>query len=180
MSASLIIQNDVTLRAAQALVFAFLAWTVSPRLRLYRSAMFLSATVAFNLLTPSGRVLARIAGLEVTNGALLVGVGKAATLGGLLFVSRLMVDRRLRLPGTVGSLIATTIAYLNRLMDARTGFSLRSPVLSIDRALEAATSTYTEPDPNCSKATTTVLGVACTSALIGVCGVAVVWGYLRA
>ena len=169
----------MTLRASQALLFGFLAWVVSPRLRMYRSALFLSATVVFNLLTPNGRILARIAGLEITNGALLIGVSKAATLGGLLFASRIMVDRRLHLPGTMGSLIAKTIAYLNRLMDARTGFSLRSPVLSIDRALEAAASTDFEPAADCNNTTTTVLGVVCASALIVLCGLAVLGGYLK-
>jgi hypothetical protein len=79
----------------------------------------------------------------------------------------------------MGSLIAKTIAYLNRLMDARTGFSLRSPVLSIDRALEAAASTDFEPAADCNNTTTTVLGVVCASALIVLCGLAVLGGYLK-
>ena len=122
LAAGLVAQDDLMLRGAQALIFAALAWLVQPRLRLRRTMLFLGVTVAFNLLTPAGRVLLRIGGVAVTEGALTVGAGKAASLGGLMFLSRLMVDSRLRLPGAAGALLASSLAFLARLVDGPCAF----------------------------------------------------------
>ncbi len=178
LAAALVAQEDLLLRAAQALAFAALAWLVQPRLRLRRTVVFLAATVAFNLLSPTGRVLLRIGGLAVTEGALLVGARKAASLGGLLFLSRLVVDSRLRLPGTAGALLASSLAFLARLMDDRVRFDLRNPVRSLDRALLAARNDAHEPAP-AGGGTTTRPGRTCVVGLLVLCGCAVVWGRLR-
>lgn len=179
MAASLVAQQDLALRSAQALVFACIAWLVYPRLRLRRTALFLAVTIFFNLLTPAGKVLVRVAGVAVTEGALMVGAGKAASLGGLLFLSRLMVDRRLRLPGTAGALIAATMTYLSRLMDTRTEFRLRNPVQSLDRVLEAVSGSNSDPDADHGEGITTSVGAACAVAVVALCGCAVVWGQVR-
>ena len=209
LAASLVAQEDLLLRGAQAAAFAALAWLVQPRLRLRRTAAFLAATVVFNLLTPAGRVLLRVGGVAITEGALMVGAGKAAGLGGLLFVSRLMVDPRLRLPGTAGALFGSTMAYLARLMDNRVRFRLRSPIRSLDRALLAAQTGPADPEPprapECGRGpepghapepprrpdalpepaarrgsgATTPAGAACVAAVLVLCGCAVAWGRLR-
>lgn len=179
LAASLVAQEDLLLRGAQALAFASLAWLVQPRLRLRRTIVFLAATVAFNLLTPAGRVLLQIGGVVVTEGALMVGAGKAASLGGLLFLSRLMVDPRLRLPGTAGALISSTMTFLARLMEERVRFRLRSPVRSLDQALLAAGSAPHEAVRVRRAGSTTMMGTACAVAVLVLCGCAVVWGRLR-
>lgn len=179
LAASLVAQEDLMLRGAQAFICSVLAWLVQPRLRLRRTAVFLAATVVFNLLTPAGRVLLRIGGVAVTEGALMVGAGKAASLGGLLFVSRLMVDSRLRLPGPAGALFGASMAYLARLMDDRVRFRLHSPIRSLDQALLDARSGPREPAPAGGAGVTTVAGAACVVVLLVLCGCAVVWGRLR-
>ena len=179
LAASLVAQEDLILRGAQALACAVLAWLVQPRLRLRRTAVFLAATVVFNLFTPAGRVLLRVGGFAVTEGALLVGAGKAASLGGLLFVSRLMVDSRLRLPGAAGALLGSSMTYLARLMDDRSRFRLRNPIRSLDQALLAARSGPREPEPARGAGATTMVGAACVAAVLVLCGCAVAWGRLR-
>lgn len=197
LAASLVAQEDLLLRGAQAAAFAALAWLVQPRLRLRRTAAFLAATVVFNLLTPAGRVLLRVGGVAITEGALMVGAGKAAGLGGLLFVSRLMVDPRLRLPGAAGALFGSTMAYLARLMDNRVRFRLRSPIRSLDRALLAAQTGPSGSEPRRDSESgrrgaepppepavrrggaTTPAGAACVAAVLVLCGCAVAWGRLR-
>lgn len=179
LAALLVGQEDLLLRGVQAFVFASIAWLVQPGLRLRRTVLFLAATVLFNLVTPAGRVLFRVTGAAITEGALLVGSGKAVTLGGLLFISRLMVDPRLRLPGTAGALLGTTMTYLSRLMDGRAGFRFRSPVQSLDRALEAVAASPVETGTARASGTTTTAGLVCAVVLIALCGGAVLWGQLR-
>lgn len=179
LAASLVAQEDLMLRGAQAFAFSVLAWLVQPKLRMRRTAVFLAATVVFNVLTPAGRVLLRIGGVAVTEGALMVGAGKAASLGGLLFVSRLMVDSRLRLPGPAGALLGACMTYLARLMDGRVRFRLHSPIRSLDQALLDARSGPREPAPARGAGVTTAVGAACVVALLILCGCAVVWGRLR-
>lgn len=176
----LVAQGDLALRGALALTFAALAWLTQPRLRLRRTVVFLTVTVAFNLLTPAGRVLVRIGGFAVTEGALTVGAGKAASLGGLLFLSRLMVDPRLRLPGAAGALLSSSLAFLARLMDDRMRFDLRRPVRSLDQALLAARDAVPDaPSAGGGAGTTTLLGGVCVAALLALSGCALAWGRLR-
>ena len=180
LAAGLVAQDDLMLRGAQALIFAALAWLVHPRLRLRRTVLFLGVTVAFNLLTPAGRVLLRIGGLAVTEGALTVGAGKAASLGGLMFLSRLMVDSRLRLPGTAGALLASSLSFLARLMDDRVHFDLRHPARSLDRTLLSARDAAPQAPPaGGGSGTTTLLGGTCVAVLLALAGGALVWSRLR-
>ena len=179
LAAMLVAQEDLLLRGAQALGLAAVAWLVQPRLRLRRTVLFLVATVAFNLLTPAGRVLLQIDEIVVPEGALMVGAGKAASLGGLLFLSRLTVDSRLRLPGAPGELISSTMTFLARLMDDRVRFRLRSPVRSLDQALLAARIAQHEPARGQGAGTTTVAGASCAVAMIVLCGCAVIWARAR-
>lgn len=180
LAAGLVAQTDLVLRGAQAFIFAALAWLVQPRLRLRRTALFLAVTVAFNLLSPTGRVLLWIGGFAVTEGALIVGAGKAASLGGLLFLSRLMVDSRLRLPGAAGALLASSLTFLAHLMDDRVRFDLRRPVRSLDQALLSARDAALRPAATGGGAgKTTVLGRACVAAVLVLSGCAFVWGRLR-
>ena len=180
LAAGLVAQDDLILRAAQSLVYTALAWLSQPRLRLRRTVVFLAVTVAFNLLTPTGRVLLRIGGFAVTEGALIVGAGKAASLGGLLFISRLMVDSRLRLPGAAGDLLASTLAFLARLMDDRVRFDLRHPVRGLDQALLSCRDAVSQAPPaGGGSGVTTLLGGACVAALLALSGCALIWGRLR-
>ena len=180
LAAGLVAQDDLMLRVAQALIFAALAWLVQPRLRLRRTMLFLGVTVAFNLLTPAGRVLLRIGGVAVTEGALTVGAGKVASLGGLMFLSRLMVDSRLRLPGAAGALLASSLAFLARLMDGRVRFDLLHPARSLDRALLCARDAAPEAPPaGDGSGTTTLLGGTCVAVLLALAGGALVWSRLR-
>ena len=180
LAVGLVAQGDLLLRSVHALIFTALAWLAQPRLRLRRTVVFLAVTVAFNLLTPTGRVLLRIGGFAVTEGALIVGVGKAASLGGLLFISRLMIDSRLRLPGASGALFASSLAFLARLMDDRVRFDLRHPVRSLDQALLSARDAVPQAaTAGGGSGTTTLLGGACVAALLALSGGALIWSRLR-
>ena len=179
LSIMLVIQGDLILRGMQALGLGIVAWVVQPRLRLRRTIIFLVATVAFNLLTPSGKVLLRLGQISITEGALMIGLGKAVSLGGLLFLSRLMVDLRLRIPGRLGELITLTMTFLTRLMDDRVHFRLRSPIVSLDQALLAAKIDQDEQVKEKNSGKTTVAGAAWVVAIMVICGFAVTWGQIR-
>ena len=97
---------------AHFLFFCVLVQVSGRRNNYPATAIFIAGIVFFNLLVPHGRVLLSLGPLQVTQGSLLVGLERAVTLSGLMMLSRVCVRSDLRLPGTIGSLLAEALRML--------------------------------------------------------------------
>jgi hypothetical protein len=115
-----------------ALVLALLS---GKRIRVLDNALIISLIIAFSLLNPHGLVLAKWGFLRVTQGALLDGIERGATIVCLVFMSRASVSPSLRLPGSFGSLLSGVFASFNRLMESKRKIERRDWVASVDKAL---------------------------------------------
>ena len=91
--------------------------------------------VLFNALLPYGRLIWRVGPVSLTEGALLQGVGKAATVEGLVMLSRITVSPRLRLPGRAGALLAEAFTLLNCLLEKKGTIHAKTFIGDIDRVL---------------------------------------------
>jgi len=96
----------------QFLFFCLLVWFSGRKHNLLATVVFIAGIVFFNLLVPHGRVLFALGPLEITQGSLLSGLKRATTLSGLMMLSRACVRKDLRLPGSVGSLLAEALRML--------------------------------------------------------------------
>jgi hypothetical protein len=132
------LQGRLAGKAALALLFFALAAWSRPR-GWWRgglaSLVFLAVTTLLNLAVPLGRVLWRLGGWSITEGALQSGLAKGLTLVGLACLSRFCVRAELRLPGAAGRYVARSLFYLNRLLEARRSLSLARLGDTLDRVL---------------------------------------------
>lgn len=143
MGAALLLNGDSLGRAAQFLVFLTLALLCGKAGNVLATAVVFAAVVGFNLLVPYGRVLGAagtpLAGIPLTEGALLGGIGKAATLEGLIMLSRVTISPRLRLPGRAGALIGDAFRLLPQLAALKGAIRPKTFVRSLDNALLSLT-----------------------------------------
>jgi hypothetical protein len=91
--------------------------------------------VAANLITPFGKILFQIGTFRITEGAFRLGALKAATLIGLIYLSRLTVRSSLRFPGRFGELLALTLFYFERITERKMRLSPRDFWKNLDDLL---------------------------------------------
>ncbi|MDR1250042.1 MAG: Gx transporter family protein [Treponema sp.] len=123
------------LRCAQFLFFLFLAWFAGKKNNLPITFAVILGIVAFNLLTPYGRILYSIGAFRITEGALMGGLRRAATLEGLIMLSRFAIRRDLRLPGPLGELIGESFRMLALIQERRSAVSAKNFAAGIDALL---------------------------------------------
>ncbi|MDR3356932.1 MAG: Gx transporter family protein [Spirochaetaceae bacterium] len=116
-------------------VFLLAAFVTGKAGNIFFTFIFFTMIVLFNALLPYGRVICRIGVFSLTEGALLQGIGKAATVEGLVMLSRVTVSPRLRLPGRAGGLFAEAFTLLNSLLEKKKSIHAKSFISDIDRIL---------------------------------------------
>jgi heptaprenyl diphosphate synthase len=94
--------------------------------------------VLCNLLSPYGRVLFEAGPLTITQGALLSGIKKAATIEGLIMISKTTVSANLKLPGAIGGIIGESFRIMHALSRHKTKIDVKDITGSIDRILMQA------------------------------------------
>ncbi len=95
-----------------------LAVTHGRRFRLLPNLLVIISVTAANLLQKNGIILTEILGFPITLGALELGLKKALTLIGLIYISQFMVSNRPRIPGRLGALISLQLFYFERITES--------------------------------------------------------------
>ncbi len=111
------VQSVMSVRCGQMVFFMILAGLTGRRVRIMPAAVVLFSVVIANLFSPNGRVLFSIWKLEVTYGALRLGLLKGSLLVGLIYVSRASVRLDLKIPGYFGALLLKSFAYFEVLTE---------------------------------------------------------------
>lgn len=135
LSALMLFAEAPLTRTALFLVFLLAAIVTGKAGKLIVTLIFFAVIVLFNALLPYGRVIWRLGVFSLTEGALLQGIGKAATVEGLVMLSRVTVSPGLRLPGRVGALLAEAFTLLNRLLERKGSIHAKTFISDIDRVL---------------------------------------------
>jgi hypothetical protein len=123
------------IRTALCLLFLVLSIKSGKRFRPLTTLVMAASIILFNLLVPFGKVMARVGGLALTQGALLGGIEKAVTVQGLIWLSHVVIRPELRFPGMIGELLAGSFAWLARITAVKGTFQARDPFGSLDRLL---------------------------------------------
>ena len=111
------LQDVMPVRCAQMVLFMVLAGMMGRRVRLIPPAVMLLSVVIANLFSPNGRVLFSVWRVDVTFGALRLGLLKGSLLVGLIYVSRVSVGPGLKIPGYFGALLLKAFAYFEALTE---------------------------------------------------------------
>jgi heptaprenyl diphosphate synthase len=91
--------------------------------------------VLFNISIPSGKVLFSIASFPITEGALLGALKKAATVEGLLMISKVAISKNFRFPGKLGALLSESFRILSVLNQHKIKITQKNLIGKIDSIL---------------------------------------------
>jgi heptaprenyl diphosphate synthase len=135
MSASILLSGSPLVKTVLFFVFMLAALAAGRAGNLLFTAIFFAVITAFNALIPYGRVIYEIGVFRLTEGALLQGVSKAATVEGLIMLSRVTISPRLRLPGRAGALLSEAFLLLPRLLEQKGRIRAKTFIEDVDRVL---------------------------------------------
>ena len=111
-------------------LFAIAAHFAGKRLSFVTTIVVSAGIIVFNLLVPSGRVLARLGPIVITQFALTDGIMKALTFEGLMLLSKASIMQGLKLPGKLGGIVSSAFLYYDRIIEYKG--KIRAATLSAD------------------------------------------------
>jgi hypothetical protein len=114
---SFLLHSDPFIKLIQAGFFAVLLVASRKRVRVLVSAGIFASIIAVHLFKPYGSVLFSIGRITITEGALKLGITKASTLVGLIFLSRFFIRTTVQFPGKIGSLLGRTFYYFEKITE---------------------------------------------------------------
>jgi heptaprenyl diphosphate synthase len=122
-------------RVLQFLFLWFLAALAGKKTNPPLTLLGILGILVFNLLVPYGRVLFSLGSLRITSGALDSGIRRAATLEGLIMLSRICIRPDLRLPGTFGALVGESLGIFARIAGRKHLIRRDALMASLDQLL---------------------------------------------
>ena len=122
-------------RIFQFLFFWFLCWLAGKKNNPLITILVILGITAFNLIVPYGQVIYAIGAFRITSGALMTGIHRAVTLGGLIMLSRLSIRRDLKIPGIFGELIGESFRFFAKIIDSKKRITRRNLMGDIDRLM---------------------------------------------
>lgn len=105
------------------------------KVRILPSFIIILSVTFFSLLVPHGKIFFEVGKFKVTEGALLSGLLRSGRLCGTLFLSKLVVDRNLKLPSKAGRFMNLVFHYFEKLSSDKTKMELKNLINCIDRRL---------------------------------------------
>lgn len=110
-------ERNLAVKAGMFLFFMAAVTAAGKKFSFLTMVTVSAGIVLTNLLVPSGKVLARLGPLAITQFALVEGVVKALTFEGLMLISKASIMPGLKLPGRFGSIVAASFIYYDRIVE---------------------------------------------------------------
>jgi heptaprenyl diphosphate synthase len=158
---ALLFNPDTVCRIVQFFFFWFLAWLTGKKNNPGLTFLVILVITTFNLLVPYGRVLVSWGGFRITEGALMAGLRRAVTLEGLIMLSRAVIRRDLRFPGSFGALIGESFRLLMLIRERKQSITRKNWMGDLDRLMIELSEE--PPPPAISGSETTQTGVTGTT-----------------
>jgi heptaprenyl diphosphate synthase len=149
LTALFLVNPSTPLRACQGILFCVYAHLAGKRNNYAATLIMVLGIVGVNLLVPYGRILLAFGPLRISEGALIGGLRKAISLEALIMLSRAMIKPGLRLPGSLGALLAETFRLLEGIRQRRGAIRPGRIIQGIDEVLmELGQADLDSPAPN--------------------------------
>ena len=117
------------------LIFFVLACVKCHRVRVLPSLFIVRFVIFFSLLSPSGEVLLTVGTFRITLDSLLLGLRRSGILGGMVFLSRIVLTPNIKLHGKFGNKLTEVFFYLNLLTEKKIAFKRGHIIEAIDDRL---------------------------------------------
>ena len=132
---ALLLNTNPFSRVIQFLGFWFLCWLAGKKNNPLMTILVIFGIVVFNLIIPYGRVIFSFGVFRVSSGALITGIQRAATLEGLIMLSRLSIRADLKIPGGFGDLVAESFRYFALIMESKQRITRKNFMQDIDQLM---------------------------------------------
>ncbi len=146
MIPAFLLQKNLILMAVQVIFIMVIAVMKGRKIKPVPVIAVLISVVLMNLLQVNGKVLITIRSFSVTLGALKIGLDKALTLIGMLYVSQYMVSGRPKLPGRFGQLLSRQFLFFEHIVTSWKRPEKGKFIESLDIVLEEMEHIYPEKD----------------------------------
>ena len=113
-----LLQDLLWVKVALTFLFILLSTLTGKSFRLLPNLIILLSIVIINLFQPHGKVFLTLLRFPITQGALEVGLERAFTLIGMIYISRFSVKKGLVLPGRLGSLLGQVFYNFERVTES--------------------------------------------------------------
>ena len=121
--------------AVQVLILTICAYRAGKRVRLLYFIVLIISVTFFHLLSPFGKLLYSFYTLQITEGALVLGLRKGLVFTGLVVCSLCTIRKELHLPGRFGRSLSRLFWYLELFMEHKRTIKRRTLLASIDTIL---------------------------------------------
>lgn len=127
-----LLQTVLFVRIFQVLLFLLLVVISGRKVKLLFHVMLFLSIALMNILTPCGEVLLKIGPLPVTHDALNLGIFKATTFLGLIYLSQFTISTNLKLPGVIGGTMGKVFFYFEKIKQENRACTNRNLIERID------------------------------------------------
>ena len=118
------------------ILFSFVFSAIKGRnQRILSSFFFVVFVTFFSLLQPCGKVLLTLGSLRITFDSLILGLRRSGVLVGTVFLSRLLVNSRVKRNGTTRNKLSVVFFYLNLLTEKKIPLKFGHVIEAIDSRL---------------------------------------------
>lgn len=116
-------------------LFAFLVFIKKRVLKILPSVLLIFFVVFFSLFSPHGKILFSFGKLNITLGALNLGLVKAGRLCGFVFVSQFLISKNIFFNGRVGRFFSNVMSYFSKLTETKFRLKKENFISQIDSRL---------------------------------------------
>ena len=127
--------KDLIIIAVLTALLILLVYLKDKKVRFLTPFIITVCITFFNLMNPVGKVLIRIGDFPVTGTALAIGLRKGLILWDMVLISKLIISRKLKLPGKLGKVIQTMFFYFDAITSVRISFRPGKIIETIDNRL---------------------------------------------
>jgi heptaprenyl diphosphate synthase len=145
VSVAYLAQGHIALRAAMCASFLIVSLLAGKSFSALGTTLVMAGVVLANLAVPMGEVIGYIGDFTITKTALVEGIDKALVFEGLVFISKASILPTLKLPGTLGGIVASAFAYYGKIVEHRARLRPAYLMRDVDELLLTMWETPLEP-----------------------------------
>ncbi|WP_288604985.1 Gx transporter family protein [uncultured Treponema sp.] len=116
-------------------LFVFLGFIKKRTLKIFPSVLLIFFIVFFSLFSPHGKILFSFGKLNITLGALNLGLAKAGRLCGFVFISQFVISKNIFFHGRVGKFFSNVMSYFSKLTETKIRLKKENFISQIDSRL---------------------------------------------
>lgn len=117
------------------ILFFILASIKRKKVKILPSILVTLTVTFFALLSPYGKVLLTLGSFKITSDSLILGLRRSGILVGMVFLSQIIINPKIKLPGKLGKFLKQVFYWLEKLTEVRLKFKPKMIIETLDNRL---------------------------------------------